>query len=249
LHIHTLQEEQMKLRKLLGIFAPLILVVGCAQSDAGITTSVKSKLVADDLVKARQINVDTKDHVVTLTGTVQSTEEENQALQIARNTKGVSNVVDNIAVQGSEQNAAPTTGTEPAPMSGGTSSETTAAPATSSGSAPVNSGTEVPAVPPSGMIGDRPIPDSMNPMSGASSSSTPASASNAGDSNVNTQVKSALMADRSFNGQAITVDAKGGVVTLTGSVSTSADKTKAADIAGKVAGVTRVDNQITVSGK
>jgi CBS domain-containing protein len=65
--------------------------MACAQSDAGITTSVKSQLAADDLVKARNINVDTRDRVVTLTGEVGSTAEEAQALQIARNTKGVAN--------------------------------------------------------------------------------------------------------------------------------------------------------------
>ena len=68
-----------------GAFA----AVGCAQSDAGLTTKVKSELVADDLVKARQINVDTKDKVVTLTGEVRTAEEESRALEIARKTEGV----------------------------------------------------------------------------------------------------------------------------------------------------------------
>ena len=99
----------MKLRSLLGIFASAVLVVGCAETDAGITTNVKSKLVADDLVKARQIDVDTQEGVVTLSGTVQSSEEEAQALQIARDTNGVASVVDNINVS-AERDAAPTTG-------------------------------------------------------------------------------------------------------------------------------------------
>src|SRR5687768_16243649 len=38
--------------------AGLVMSVACAQSDAGITTAVKSKLAADNDVKAYQIDVD-----------------------------------------------------------------------------------------------------------------------------------------------------------------------------------------------
>ena len=40
------------------------------QTDAGITSAVKSKLAADDTVKAYQVDVDTNNHVVTLSGDV-----------------------------------------------------------------------------------------------------------------------------------------------------------------------------------
>ena len=101
----------MKVHSMLVIFAPLLFTVGCAQSDAGITTSVKTQFMADDLVKARNINVDTRDRIVTLTGTVQSRDEEAKALQIARNTKGVADVVDNIVIGPStEPGSTPTTG-------------------------------------------------------------------------------------------------------------------------------------------
>lgn len=88
----------MRFRMLIGACAIAVAATGCAQSDAGITTAVKGKLVADDLVKARQINVDTKDKVVTLTGQVQTQAEEARALQIARDTKGVRDVIDQINV-------------------------------------------------------------------------------------------------------------------------------------------------------
>ena len=88
----------MRFRMLIGACAIALASVGCAQSDAGITTAVKGKLVADDLVKARQINVDTKNKVVTLTGQVQTQAEEARALQIARNTNGVRDVIDQISV-------------------------------------------------------------------------------------------------------------------------------------------------------
>lgn len=107
----------MRSRLFFGIGA-VVFAVACAQSDAGITTSVKSQLVADELVRARNIDVDTRDRVVTLTGEVRSAEEEAQALQIARNTDGVANVIDQIEIV--SEPAAPTTGvggtpTEPGP--------------------------------------------------------------------------------------------------------------------------------------
>src|SRR6478672_9268945 len=107
------KEHRMHGRLLLGVLGTAIFVVGCSQSDSGITTSVKAKLVADDMVKARNINVDTRDHVVTLMGTVQSPTEENRAIEIARNTKGVADVVDRLSVVSAEPGAAPTTGIEP----------------------------------------------------------------------------------------------------------------------------------------
>jgi hyperosmotically inducible periplasmic protein len=102
-------------RILLGVLGTAVLLSGCSQSDSGISTSVKSKLVADDVVKARNIDVDTKDRVVTLTGTVQSPTEENRALEIARNTKGVADVIDRMSVAAGEPGAAPTTGLDSAP--------------------------------------------------------------------------------------------------------------------------------------
>ena len=88
----------MRFRMLIGACTLALFATACAQSDTGITTAVKGKLVADDLVKARQINVDTKDKVVTLTGEVRTLAEETRALEIARETKGVRDVIDQIAV-------------------------------------------------------------------------------------------------------------------------------------------------------
>lgn len=70
-----------------------------ALADAGLTTKIKSKMALDDTVQARTIDVTTKDHVVTLSGTVRSSAEHDRALQLARETKGVSRVVDNLEIQ------------------------------------------------------------------------------------------------------------------------------------------------------
>jgi hypothetical protein len=54
----------MKFHSRLGLLTPVVFVVACTQSDRGIMTSVKTQLMADDLVKAQKINVDTRDRVV-----------------------------------------------------------------------------------------------------------------------------------------------------------------------------------------
>jgi osmotically-inducible protein OsmY len=87
--------------------ACLIVAVGCGQTDPGVTTAVKSKMAADDTVKAYQINVDTADGVVTLSGTVETQAAKNQAVSLARETNGVRDVVDRIKVNAE---AAATTG-------------------------------------------------------------------------------------------------------------------------------------------
>lgn len=83
-------------KRLAGLIAGAAVAVACGQTDAGITTAVKAKLAADDTVKAYQVNVDTRDHVVTLSGEVDSPAAETVAIQIARDTQGVRDVVDNI---------------------------------------------------------------------------------------------------------------------------------------------------------
>ena len=86
------------LQRLAALVGVAALTVACAQTDAGITTNVKSKMAADDSVKALEINVDTKNGVVTLTGDVDSAIAKERAVQIARTTDGVREVVDNITV-------------------------------------------------------------------------------------------------------------------------------------------------------
>src|SRR5262245_20480205 len=55
-------------------------LVGDTVSDSALTAKIKSKMVLDDEVKARGIDVNTADAVVTLTGVVSSTGERNRAV-------------------------------------------------------------------------------------------------------------------------------------------------------------------------
>jgi hyperosmotically inducible periplasmic protein len=68
-------------------------------TDAAITSAVKTKFLADTTVGGLKIDVDTKDHVVTLTGTVKSAAEKAEAIRLAKTTKGVSKVVDKLTIQ------------------------------------------------------------------------------------------------------------------------------------------------------
>jgi len=60
--------------------------------DAWITTKVKSQLLADSDVKGLDINVSTKDGVVTLAGKVPTTAMRDKAISVAQGVKGVKKV-------------------------------------------------------------------------------------------------------------------------------------------------------------
>jgi hyperosmotically inducible protein len=64
-----------------------------------ITARIKSKMALDEIVEAADIDVDTANGVVTLTGSVASAAERQRALQLARETEGVSSVVDRLDVR------------------------------------------------------------------------------------------------------------------------------------------------------
>jgi hyperosmotically inducible periplasmic protein len=67
-------------------------------TDGALTAKIKSKMALDDLVKARTIDVTTVDHVVTLKGTVGSVAEHDRAVALAKETVGVTQVVDKLGI-------------------------------------------------------------------------------------------------------------------------------------------------------
>src|SRR5688572_6649355 len=78
------REDSMK--RFNAVLCGLVLTLGaaaCGETDAGVTTMVKAKLAADDTVKAYQIDVDTRDKVVTLSGNVESEAAKTQAAWLA----------------------------------------------------------------------------------------------------------------------------------------------------------------------
>src|SRR6185436_2814173 len=67
--------------------------------DVALTSKIKAKMVLDDTVNARAINVTTRDAVVTLSGDVATVDEHDRAIRLARETAGVTEIVDRIGVR------------------------------------------------------------------------------------------------------------------------------------------------------
>lgn len=97
-------------------------------ADSWLTTKIQAQYFADEDIKARYINVSTREGVVTLKGRVDSERAREQALNIARYTDGVTRVEDQLTVGASAaagaapetvrpadpESAVATTGTMPA---------------------------------------------------------------------------------------------------------------------------------------
>jgi hyperosmotically inducible protein len=72
--------------------------VGDKTADATITSAVKMKFAADKTVDALDINVDTSDGNVTLTGKVNSQTEADRAVSLAKDVEGVKTVTPRLSV-------------------------------------------------------------------------------------------------------------------------------------------------------
>jgi hyperosmotically inducible periplasmic protein len=174
----------MRKQKSIPLFvlaASMLLVGACTRTtDAGITGTVKTKLAADDQVKASEINVDTSAGVVTLTGSVDSEAARDRAVQLAKATSGVRDVKDMISVrEGAHDGDAPD---------------------------------------PSRTVGER-----------------------IDDATITMKVKAKLLEDPLVKGLKIDVDTRDGVVYLTGTVRSDAERTQAIQIARTTEGVKNVE--------
>jgi len=73
--------------------------VAMAADDAAITAKVKTALLAEPGLKSFDINVDTKDAMVTLSGNIGTNDLRERAKQIASTTAGVRGVIDNLMLK------------------------------------------------------------------------------------------------------------------------------------------------------
>ncbi|HZP37667.1 MAG TPA: BON domain-containing protein [Methylomirabilota bacterium] len=93
----------------LALLAVIVLAAACQSTtgrtlgenidDSSITAAVKAKLAAEQIGTLTRIDVDTNQGVVALNGTVKTPEMRTRAEQIARDVKGVRDVVNNLRVQ------------------------------------------------------------------------------------------------------------------------------------------------------
>jgi hyperosmotically inducible periplasmic protein len=100
-------------RKYSGILVVVVLVqfllAGCTSltgetagqsiDDTVLTSEVKAKLGDEKLVNTTWISVKTERGVVYLTGSVSTSDDRDKAISIAKNVKGVREVVDHLAVK------------------------------------------------------------------------------------------------------------------------------------------------------
>ena len=93
------------MRALLGAIVALMLVAGSPfQADAGatedtmITTKVKTKLTTDRVKNLVSVNVETKDVVVHLKGTVPNAQAKAEAERLAKDTDGVVKVTNDLKI-------------------------------------------------------------------------------------------------------------------------------------------------------
>lgn len=70
-----------------------------ALAEGGLTAKIKAKMALDDTVKALNLDVDTSGSIVTISGVVSSQAERTRALQLAKETEGVTQVVDRIQLR------------------------------------------------------------------------------------------------------------------------------------------------------
>ncbi len=217
--------------------AGLVMTAACAKTDAGITTNVKSKLAADDTVKAYEINVDTANGVVTLTGTVESPAAKEQALILARQTNGVTNVVDQITVNRAEATSGELDRAEDRAASAAESiGDKTADAARST----VDKTEDL----------AKKAADKTEDAAKYTAEKTGDIAHKTGevvtDSAITSMVKTKMLADSTVEGLKIDVDTNNGVVTLNGNVSSRAEMDKAIMIARDTKGVSRVVSNLHV---
>ena len=68
-------------------------------AEAALTSKIKAKMVLDDYVKARAIDVTTSGSTVTVSGSVRSVDEHDRAIRLARETAGVTQVIDLLTLE------------------------------------------------------------------------------------------------------------------------------------------------------
>ena len=200
--------------------AGLAMTVACSQSDPGITTAVKTKLAADDTVKAYEINVDTTNRVVTLTGNVDSAAAKEQAVIIARQTNGVNEVIDHIIIS-------------PAPEATRGEAESRIDAAGTYIGDKAREGADA-------------VKDAAHDAKVATENAASKTGEVITDAAITSEVKTKFLADTMVSGLKIDVDTKDGVVTLNGTVKSNAEMNKAVAIARDSAGVKRVVNNLRV---
>jgi osmotically-inducible protein OsmY len=258
-------------KKSAGIFCALSLslaTVAFAQTDSALTANVKTKLAADDVVKASSVNVTTVDHVVTLAGVVATKAAKDRAIAIARDTSGVTSVVDKLTVH---DGAAGTSGKTTAEKAAGGVEKGVDKSADAVGTAAHKSagavdkskdkvgeaaektgdalGTAAKETGKAVETAGKKTADAVGTGATKTVHATEKAGDVVSDAAITAEVKTKLLGDGKTPGLKIDVDTDNGVVTLSGDVPDATAHTTALRLARDSKGVKRVVDKITVAGK
>ena len=188
--------------------------------DAWILTKVKSKFVGEDALKDSDINVDVREGVVILKGTVASEAGRARAVAISKETDGVTRVDDRLAIGMAKahdmDDKVGTAGHDTAEKADEAADKTKDAAKKAGDTTKETAGTAGEAVT---------------------------------DGWITTKVKSSFVGVDALDGSDINVDTVDHVVTLTGTVASELGRTEAVRIAKSVKGVTRVSDKLTIAPK
>ena|SRR5436190_4677433 len=228
-------------------------------TDAATTAAVKSKFLGDTKVSGLNINVDTRDNVVTLTGTVHSTAEKAEAERLARNTTGVKSVISKLTVDPKKTPANDTKTAAKAEVKDeakdakdatkGTTGK--AVDATKHGAEKTGEAVKHGAEKTGDAVkhGAEKTGDAAKKAGHETKDAAVKGEDVTADAATTAAVKTKLLGDTKVGGMKIDVDTKDNVVTLTGTVNSAAEKTEALRLAKNTTGVKRVIDKLTIAPK
>jgi hyperosmotically inducible protein len=230
-------------------FALLVMILLAASfmacrgsNDAAITTEVKAKITDDEMLDATNINVDTREGIVTLEGTITRSDQEAHAIQIARSVPNVKDVVSRLQVEPQvggtsldekAEETAEKTGQkleETAEKTGEKIEETAEKTGEKIEETAEKAGDKI------GELADKTKKEAKDLNVGEA----------VDDASTTAKVKLALAKDDQVAAYRIDVDTNNGVVTLSGNVKSKAEANRAIQLAESIKGVKKVNSDLKV---
>ena len=203
---------------------------GDAAADAATTAAVKTKLLGDTKVAGLNIDVDTKDNVVTLTGKVKTAAERTEAVRLARTTTGVKSVVNKLIVDPSYDKS---------------DKAKAEIKDEAKDAKDATKGTTGKAVDATKKAADK-TEDAAQKAGEKTKDAAIKTKDVTADASITAAVKTKLLGDTKVGGLKIDVDTKDNVVTLTGIVKSAAERDEAIRLAKNTTGVKSVVNKLIV---
>jgi len=244
----------MKIHKLfrIAVFSAATMLAGAAAAqdrpasaavkDAWITTQVQAKYFGDSTVKGRNIDVDTTNGVVTLTGEVTSQTERQRAVARAKEVEGVSRVVDHLSLVPAAKG---TSGTHAADKTDKAAAKTDKAADKADKTADKTEAKADHAKDKADAKADH-AKDKSDKVADKAQERSDRVGNEISDAWITTKLQSKYYLDSDVRGLDIDVTTNGGVVTLTGKVTSAAERSKALSLAKSTDGVKQVIDKLTL---